>query len=121
MMSNQMTVQELIQKELMQEQPEQNETLEILEFVKHNGVPLTDHQAQGLMILNAYGINDVANYVLNIRKQMTPVKRFFDMVNKLTLADRIKGNAKLAGILKANANPANTLNVDRALAKDVKY
>ncbi|MNN89517.1 hypothetical protein D3C81_2073440 [compost metagenome] len=89
--------------------------LQILEFVRDNGVPLTPQQARGVMILNMYDLPDLANYFLNVRKIMTPFKLFKQMTEKLTLADRIKGNAKLGNILKANANPAGALNTDKAL------
>jgi hypothetical protein len=52
-------------------------------------------------------LQDLSNYIHNVRQHMTPTRKFFDLINKITLADRIKGNAKLSGILKANANPAN--------------
>jgi hypothetical protein len=115
-----MTVQDLIQKELLTENSDDNETLQIMEFMRDNGVPITNFQASGMFLLRENGIEDLANYVMNVRQHMTPTKKFFELVSKLTLADRIKGNAKLSGILKANANPANALNVDRALSKDVK-
>lgn len=112
------TVQELLQSELMEQSSDDNEMLEVLEFVRQNGVPLTKEQAQAIFMLNSYGMSDVANYIINVRPQMTAVKKYYDMTNKLTLADRIKGNAKLGNLLKANANPANSLNVDKALSKD---
>lgn len=115
-----LTVQDMIMKELMEEKSEDNETLQLLEFVRDNGVPLTSSQAAGLYLLKENGMSDLANYIVNVRTKMTPIKKFFELVNKLTLADKIKGNAKLSGILKANANPANGLNVDKALSKDVK-
>ncbi|MOA69346.1 hypothetical protein D3C78_1974790 [compost metagenome] len=40
---------------------------------------------------------------------MTPTSKLFKLIDKLTLADRIKGNAKLSNLLKANANPANSV------------
>ena len=102
-----MSVQDLMTKELLQDDTDNNEMVELLEFIRFNGVPLTGDQAKAMFILKENGMMDLANYVHNIRQHMTPSKKFFDFVNKLTLADRIKGNAKLSGILKANANPAN--------------
>lgn len=101
------TVQELMEKELLQDDTDNNDMVELLDFIRFNGVPITADQARGMFILKQNGMEDLSNYILNIRTTMTPTKKFFDFVNKLTLADRIKGNAKLSGILKANANPAN--------------
>ena len=84
-----------------------NETLQLMEFIRDSGVPLSSQQVAAMFLLNQNGVEDLANYVLNIRTYMTPFERFMTLINKLTLADRIKGNAKLSNILKANANPAN--------------
>jgi hypothetical protein len=107
-----LTVQDLMISDLLEEDDDSqgNETVEILEFMKQNGVPLTDYQAMGMFILHESGLSDIANYVLQIRPEMTPIKKYFTTIDKLTLADRIKGNAKLSNILKANANPANATN-----------
>jgi hypothetical protein len=115
MANEDITVQDLLSKVLLDGKSDDNETLQIIEFIRDNGVPLTPEQARGVLILNMYGLNDVANYFLNVRKIMTPMKLYQKMVEKLTLADRIKGNAKLGNILKANANPAGDLNTAKAL------
>jgi flagellar biosynthesis/type III secretory pathway chaperone len=102
-----MLVQDYMIKELLQEDNAGNEMVEILDFMRFNGVPITADQARAMFILKQNGIEDLSNYVFNIRQHMTPTRKFFDLINKITLADRIKGNAKLSNILKANANPAN--------------
>lgn len=119
-MTEQLSVQDLMTKELMFETSEDNETLQLLQFMRDEGVPLTNHQAAGLFLLKQNGLSELANYVMNIRRQMTPTKKFFDLVNKLTLADRIKGNAKLSGILKANANPANAAGLSMGKGEPMK-
>jgi len=110
------TVQDLIQRELMDSKSEENEMLQLLEFTRDNGVPLTPQQAAAIFILRENEIDDLANYVLHVRTKMTPIRKFFDLISKLTLADRIKGNAKLSGILKANANPANGHGINMSMA-----
>lgn len=114
---SEMTVQDYLQRELMDTSSDDNETLQMLEFFKHNGIPLTDHQIAGTFLLNEFGLGDLANYVINARQMAVPTRKYYELINKITLADRIKGNAKLAGILKANANPANGLNFDAAMTK----
>jgi hypothetical protein len=97
-------VQELMIKDLMEEDTDKNENelLELLEFTKENGVPLTDHQVRAMFLLNEFEMSDIAIFANSIRPQLTPTKKFFTLINKLTLADRIKGNAKLDKLLKAN-------------------
>jgi hypothetical protein len=102
------TVQDLLTDELLNSSS--NETVEILEFIKKNGVPLTDHQVRAVFMLNELELGDIADFALSVRPLLTSTKKYFEIVNKLTLADRIKGNAKLSSILKANANPANAVN-----------
>ncbi|MNC30923.1 hypothetical protein D3C81_1001750 [compost metagenome] len=99
-------VQEIMIKELL-ETGDDNEMIQALEFVRNQGVPLTNMQAAGQFLLVEAGITDVFTYVTTVRKMMTPVKLYYRLIDKLTLADRIKGNAKLSNLLKANANPAN--------------
>lgn len=114
MMDNSKSVQDYMQEELMQEDAGNNEMLQLLDFYRYNAVPLTDHQLAGMFILQENGLHDLSNFILNARVNAVPTKKFNTLIEKLTLADRIKGNAKLAGILKANANPANGLNLEAA-------
>jgi vancomycin permeability regulator SanA len=93
------TVQDHMTEELLVEDHQGNELVEVMSFFKDNGVPLTNHQAKAIFILQEHGIDDLANYIVNVRRKMTPVKRIYELINKLTLADRIKGNAKLSKIL----------------------
>jgi hypothetical protein len=105
-------VTQLAFKDLMEEDKEdhQNELLELLEFTKQNGVPLTDDQVKAAFILNEFGLSDIAQFAFSIRPELTPTKKFFKLIDKITLADRIKGNAKLANLLKANVpNPNQQL------------
>jgi len=84
--------------------------LQLLEFMKTNGVPLTEDQTAGIFLLNEMGLGDIGLYANSMRPEMTPTKKFFDLVNKITLADRIKGTAKLDKLLKAQVpNPNNTM------------
>jgi hypothetical protein len=116
------TVQDLMIKDLLEvhEDEKQNETVEILEFFRQNGTPLTSDQVSAFLLLNEFGLGDIANYANNIRPMMTTERHYFRAIDKLTLADRIKGNAKLSSILKANANPANALTASDVQAKAMK-
>lgn len=103
------TVQDLLIGDLLHV-PEldegKNETVEILEFMRDYSVSLTESQLAAFLMLEENGLTDIANMAYNARKLVTPKRTYFDLVSKLTLADRIKGNAKLSHLLKANANPA---------------
>jgi hypothetical protein len=104
------TVQDLISKDIIEsdEDKSSNDMLEILQFVKDNGVPLTNDQVQAWFLLNEMGLADIALFANAVRPLVTPNKLYFDMVNKITLADRIKGSAKLDKLLKASvASPSN--------------
>lgn len=111
------TVQTLLNKMLLEQKNDENETLQILDFIRENGVPITTEQAKAMFLLQEMGLSDMANYVINVRSMMTPVKKYFEMTNKLTLADRIKGNAKLQNVLKLDKNPAANLQADSMKVK----
>lgn len=113
------TVQEIMIEDLL-ESNDDNEMIQVLDFVRKNGVPLTQSQAIGAFMLQECGLSDIAGFVQTIRTQMTPTQKFFKMTDKLTLADRIKGNAKLSNLLKANANPANSVGVPMSIEKGLK-
>lgn len=98
-------VQDFMISELMEDDDnnikENNELLELMQFTKVNGVPLTDGQVRGMFLLNEYGLGDIAEFVSAIRPELTPTKKYFKLIDKITLADRIKGNVKLSNLLKA--------------------
>lgn len=115
-----LNAQDFLMKEFMEDDKDQagNELLELLEFTKQNGVPLTDDQVKGMFLLNEIGMKDIALFANGIRPELTPTKKFFKLVDKLTLADRIKGNAKLGNLLKANmANPSQNIPSSELQAK----
>lgn len=112
-------VQEIMIKELL-EVSDDNEMIQALDFVRQNGVPLSAMQVAGTYQLIDAGITDVFTFINSARKLMTPVSRFYKLIDKLTLADRIKGNAKLSNLLKANANPANSVGVPMSIEKGSK-
>lgn len=106
------SVADLITKDIFEESQQQgNEMVEMLGFIKENGVPLTEDQVESMFLLNMMddgenGLADIGLYVNAVRPLMTPTKMYYDLINKITLADRIKGTAKLSNILKAQvANP----------------
>jgi hypothetical protein len=94
--------------------------IQALDFVRQNGVPLTTMQVAGTYQLIDAGITDVFTFINSARKLMTPTNKFYKLIDKLTLADRIKGNAKLSNLLKANANPANSVGVPMSIEKGSK-
>jgi hypothetical protein len=103
------TVQDLISKDIFEDNSnDKHDMIEVLSFIRDNGVPLTDDQVQSWLLLNEFGLSDIALYMNAVRPMLTPTKLYFDMVNKITLADRIKGTAKLDKLLKASvANPSS--------------
>lgn len=113
------TVQDVLIEELL-EVNDDNEMIQVLDFFRKNGVPLTQDQARGIFLLNEMGLSDIALFAQTVRSQMAPVNHYFKMTDKLTLADRIKGNAKLGNLLKANANPANQQGIPMGISQGVK-
>lgn len=110
------SVADLITKDIFEDtQSNGNEMYELLDFVKENGVPLTENQVEAMFLLNLMddgenGLNDIGLFANAVRPLMTPTKLYYDMINKITLADRIKGTAKLGNILKAQvANPSQNI------------
>lgn len=90
-----------------EEEIEKNEMLELLHFIKDSGVPLKNEQVEGMFLLQESGVGDIARFMVDIKPKVTPFQRFFELINKITLADRIKGNAKLSGLIKAQVASAN--------------
>src|SRR4051812_19762019 len=112
------TVQDILIQDLLQTaQESSNETLDLMQFLRESGTPLTKDQLQGFMLLRENGLDDIADFVYNSRRLVTPVSLYFKLLDKLTLADRIKGNAKLSHLLKASANPANSMKPEDMQAK----
>ncbi|MNW41491.1 hypothetical protein D3C74_186290 [compost metagenome] len=118
-MEKKQTVQDIMIEELL-EVNDDNEMIQVLDFVRKNGVPLTQDQVRGMFLLQECDLADIALFAETVRTQMTPVSRYYKMTDKLTLADRIKGNAKLSGLLKANANPASGQGVPMGIKDGVK-
>lgn len=97
-------VTELVFKELLEDdiQSEPNELLQLLMYYQQNGVPLTEEQVKAMFLLKENGLGDIATFANTVRPSMTKPKFFMKLIEKITLADRIKGNAKLSNLLKAN-------------------
>ncbi|MED1077689.1 hypothetical protein [Bacillus paranthracis] len=89
------------------EDVENNEMLELLHFMQQNGVPLKSEQVQAMFLMQEMGVGDIAKFMVDMKPKVTPFQRFFELINKITLADRIKGNAKLSGLVKAQVASAN--------------
>lgn len=113
------TVQDIMIEDLL-ETSDDTEDLKILDFMRKNGVPMTQDQAVGAFLLQQNGLNDLAEYVMLVRPNMTPVNRYYKMTEKRTLGDRIKGNMKLSSLLKANQQQANTQGVPMGISQGVK-
>ncbi|HFK1736238.1 hypothetical protein OCD85_27195 [Bacillus pacificus] len=84
-----------------------NEMLEMCHFIQKNGVPLKNEQVEGTFLLTEMGLGDIPKFMMEMKPKVTPFQRFFELINKITLADRIKGNAKLSGLVKAQVASAN--------------
>ncbi|MED3102300.1 hypothetical protein EEL55_029855 [Bacillus thuringiensis] len=89
------------------EEVENNEMLELLHFMQENGVPLKNEQVKAMFLMQEMGVGDIAKFMVEMKPKVTPFQRFFELINKITLADRIKGNAKLSGLVKAQVASAN--------------
>ncbi|MDA2526592.1 hypothetical protein PDQ24_32835 [Bacillus cereus] len=103
-------VQEVMVSDFYEEEKEEvenNEMLELLHFMQQNGVPLKSEQVQAMFLMQEMGVGDIAKFMVDMKPKVTPFQRFFELINKITLADRIKGNAKLSGLVKAQVASAN--------------
>ncbi|MBK5491717.1 hypothetical protein JFU02_01735, partial [Bacillus sp. TH13] len=60
-----------------------------------------------MFLMREMGVGDIAKFMVDMKPKVTPFQRFFELINKITLADRIKGNAKLSGLIKAQVASAN--------------
>lgn len=112
------TVQDFMISDLLEvdDNTKSNETVELMGFMRDNSVSMTEDQVKAFFLLKENGLTDIANYAYNARRTVTPFKRFMDILKALTLADRIRGNAKLSHLLKASANPS----ADALKPKDVQ-
>lgn len=104
-------VQSIIEQDIFEDDKNSNnDMLELLHFTKNNSVSLTEDQVKAIFLLNEFGLSDIGEFANGVRPLLTPQKSYFDLINKITLADRIKGTAKLDKILKAQvANPNNSM------------
>lgn len=102
-------VQEVMIENFYEEEEEvqNNEMLELLHFMQQNGVPLKNEQVEAMFLMQEMGVGDIAKFMVDMKPKVTPFQRFFELINKITLADRIKGNAKLSGLIKAQVASAN--------------
>lgn len=103
-------VQEVMMSDFYEEDNEEvenNEMLELLCFIQQNGVSLKNEQVEAMFLMQEMGVGDIAKFMVDMKPKVTPVQRFFELINKITLADRIKGNAKLSGLIKAQVASAN--------------
>ncbi|MCY8497587.1 hypothetical protein [Bacillus atrophaeus] len=117
------TVQDLLIADLLEtgEDEKTNETVELMHFFRKHSVPVTPDQLKATLLLKEMGLSDIANFAVDARQYVTPQDTYMKALNKLTMADRIKGNAKLGHLLKANANPANSaLKPEDVQAKSMK-
>lgn len=108
------SVQDVMTKLLLEQSESDNDTVQIMEFVRDNGVPINNEQAEAILLLNEFGLNDISDYVQKVRVKMNPFRNFTKFLEMMTLAHRIKGSAKLDNVLKQDANPGVNLNFDKA-------
>lgn len=103
------TVQDFISKDIFEEsKPVENDMLQVLDFARNHAVPLTESQVEAFFLLSQFPeTQDIPMFMNAVRPQLTPQKTYMDLIGKITLADRIKGTAKLSNLLKAQvANPS---------------
>ncbi|HDX9655213.1 TPA: hypothetical protein ROY23_005784 [Bacillus wiedmannii] len=109
-------VQDIMKEEILEEDisSESIETVQLFQYMKENSVPLNASQMKGILLLNENGCKDIADYVISVKKQSLPLAFYEKVLKILTMFDRIKGNAKLSHLLKANANPSLSLSANSA-------
>lgn len=90
----------------------EGELMQMMNFLKYNGNPFTAEKIEGIYLLNSFNedneFTDLINYLYNVNSETVPVEIYYNMVNKLTLADRLKGNVKLSNVLKQPISNTNT-------------
>lgn len=108
---DEIVVQDLLRDDLLEDDVS-NETVDVLSFIRDNDVALSADQVRALIILREMGMVDICNFIINSKRMLTLGEKYRKTLDKLTLADRIKGNAKLSQILRSNPNPAVALQKD---------
>lgn len=106
------TAQDVFQAEFLEnDEQKSNETIDLLEFMRLNSTHLSTEQMNSIIILHENGLDDIAQYIFMFKKYSTRQSTFMETINKLTMADRIKGNAKLSHLMKSDglANPASSI------------
>lgn len=106
-----MTVQDFLDRELFSLDDDldscSGEMEALLNFVRKNAVPLSSEQIKGIFLLREFGMGDIADFVNGMRSNLASKQDYLSFVNSITLGDRIRGNAKLANILKAQVTSAS--------------
>lgn len=106
----------MLTKDILEEEGsnETIETVQLFQFMKKHAVPLTKKQQMAMLLLNENGLSDISLYIAGMKEEVLPLSEYHKTLEKLTLADRIRGNAKLSHLLKANANPSLSLSANSA-------
>lgn len=83
------------------------EMVEVLNFMEKHSVPLTDRQVAGIAFLkyldqrrNQKLFTPIGNTVLYHAKDIASPRVFIDVIESMTLADRIKGNVRMNNLFK---------------------
>ena len=117
-------VQDLLQQEFFKESSKvDNDMVLNLMFFRNFATKLSNDQIKGLFYLKSLGsdFDDIYQHVLMMRKETTPFKKFMKFINTITLADRIKGSAKLKDVLKSSvASPSTTVNMSELQPKELR-
>lgn len=112
------TVQDYMIADLLEsEETEVIETVQLFHFMKNNAVPFSQDQKIAMLMLKENGLDDIANYAIQMRRESLPMRMYNKLLETLTMADRIKGTAKFSQLMKASmqGNPAQTVS-----AKDMQ-
>ena len=76
------------------------ELVQGFEHLQDYVLPLTGRQIKGIALLRQLGMHHIADQALELRKTMAGPDAFLEFTDKLTLGDRIKGNARLANVVR---------------------
>lgn len=106
------TAQEVFKDDFLEEEgQETNATINIFNFLRREGTPLSKDQMSAIMLLEENGLHDISSRIHQNRQFNLTKKDYDDTFAKMTLADRIKGNAKMSHLVKETmSNPAVNIN-----------
>lgn len=102
------TAQDVYKDDFLEDNTENsNATINVFDFLRREGTPLSHSQMNAMMLLSENGLDDIALKIADNRKYTMTKADYDETLGKMTLADRIKGTAKMSHLVKEGmANPA---------------